>query len=197
VGKRRRILLPIFVIAVVGGIAWFASEPSDPVYQGRRLSEWVDDNYQSHLAVARPGLSKGAQERAENAIRHIGTNAIPTLLKMIRYTDSPLKKKIMALADKQRLITVNIHPEDYYHDSAYTAFMALGPVAKPAVPNLVALLTDKHSSVQTNAADLLVLIDPEAAARLGLKLSPGTSKPATREHFRIGQPEFVYSYRFS
>jgi hypothetical protein len=169
VGKRCRILLLIFVIAVVGGIAWLASKPDDPVYQGRHLSEWVDDNYQSHLAVSRPGLSKGAQERAENAIRHIGTNALPTLLKMIRYTDSPLKKEIMALADKQRLITVSIYNEDYYHDSAYTAFMVLGPVAKPVVPNLVGLLTDKHSSVQTNAADLLVLIDPEAATKLGLK----------------------------
>lgn len=120
------------------------------------------DQYQRYM-LARPGtVGAGPRDEALNAIREIGTNALPTLLQMVAAKDSPLKKKFASLAARQSLVQLQFHSADYYHAKASYGFGALGPIAKPAVPSLIPLLQSRDPQVQTSAAHSLSLIGPDA-----------------------------------
>src|SRR2546425_11158597 len=75
--RRRRNYVLIFALGIVVAGLVVAFIPSrEPSYAGKRLSEWVDG-----YAAAWPN----AQSESDEAIRHIGTNAVPYLLKWIQY----------------------------------------------------------------------------------------------------------------
>src|SRR4051794_13125196 len=88
--KNRTVIVMLLVLAI-GTVAMLYYLK----HRGKRLRVW--------LAEGARDWSKGNEEagkRATEAVRHMGTNAIPTLLQMLRATDSPLTLKLMALADK-------------------------------------------------------------------------------------------------
>lgn len=156
--KRGRIIVlcvaATIVVAVVGN---YAFRPREPVYQGRQFSEWLDQYYESRVAQNRAN-----QDQAESALRSIGTNALPPLLRMVAGKDSALKRKLLALLAKQSFVSLRIRDGDYYHSRASFGFAALGPIAKPAVPELILLLSDTDRGVQAAAANALAGIGPEA-----------------------------------
>jgi hypothetical protein len=83
------IVLAVVVVALIGVVVWQVLRPQkrEPVYQGKGLRTW--------LGEARHESNWQTRGRAEAAIRHIGTNAIPTLLEMLRQKDSPLASKMI------------------------------------------------------------------------------------------------------
>jgi len=81
--KRVYIALAVVLVALAGVIAWQALREREPVYQGKGLRVW--------LREYRLGLNTGASKVAADAVRHIGTNALPTLLEMLGAKDSKLK----------------------------------------------------------------------------------------------------------
>src|SRR5437773_9802336 len=82
---RRFAILICFLLAGIGGfLLWRASGPREPVYHGRTLSSWLDQKF----PMVRPPVQQDWRA-ADEAIRHIGTNAIPVLLNMLRATDQP------------------------------------------------------------------------------------------------------------
>lgn len=81
---------------------------------------------------------------------------------MVSARDSALKQKLLTLAEKQSVVSLGIHRDDYYHAKASFGFGALGPIAKPAVPSLIVLLCDKGPNVRAAAANALAGIGPEA-----------------------------------
>src|SRR4051812_24470518 len=87
------------LFALVGGILLFAFWPSrEPAYAGKPLSYWLRQDFWS----IRGG--KGPSPQAEDAVRQIGTNALPTLIRMLRARDSRLKLALMNWSAKQSLI---------------------------------------------------------------------------------------------
>ena len=81
-------ILPALLLASL--LAIFLSLPGnapEPVYQGRRLSKWLQ------LGRNPDGSLTSA---STEALRGIGTNALPTLLKMASCTDSRLKQNALA-----------------------------------------------------------------------------------------------------
>ena len=85
--KRGRIALAVSLAAIAGVVLWQASGPRarEPVYQGKGLRVWLSENYYARPALNGPGL-----EAARSGLRQIGTNAIPTLLDLLRKKDSAL-----------------------------------------------------------------------------------------------------------
>jgi len=85
-GSRRwRIVMVLCALVVgVGAVAFWAGE-KEPEYQGKKLSEWVQayipKAYFSRYPADAAAHSKSHE--AEVAIRHIGTNALPQLMKWI------------------------------------------------------------------------------------------------------------------
>jgi len=137
-GKRRKyVLLVVIVLVAVGlGVAFIPSR--EPSYGGKRLSEWVAND---HISVA---------ER-EDAVRHIGTKAIPYLMEWIRDEPSTLKTKCTELVG-QFLQFLRITRHRSLHDprgamgfGAAQLLQVLRPQADAFLPDLVQLMNDANA----------------------------------------------------
>ncbi len=132
---KTRSLLVLLLLAVLGGFAWQVWRgPPEPDYQGKPLSHWL-------ALYDELGPS---DDQADAAVRQIGTNAIPTLLRLLKEKDSPLKRKWIALVNKQHLFK---GPQEakYRNFEAGSAFRVLGPTASNAMPELIQIYNQKIS----------------------------------------------------
>lgn len=74
---RRKWVLAAIAVVVVGVIVWCTFRQREPEYAGRKLSEWV-------LALDETSPTD-VREDARDAIRFLGTNAVPYLARWITY----------------------------------------------------------------------------------------------------------------
>jgi HEAT repeats len=139
--KHPRIALALLLLTMIGGIAWLALHPDDPTYKGKRLSVWLE----GYNVVNRPSEPIRAQEAYE-AVRHIGTNAIPTLLRRLRAKDSKLTLQLVALTKKQHFYKFKFKAAKDLNREGYYGFMTLGSDGKDAVPELIRMYEQDHST---------------------------------------------------
>ncbi len=137
--KRGRAIAWVVLLAVIATIAAFmALRPREPVYEGKRLSEWLEE-------FSRVGRGQINQE-AENAIRQIGTNALPFLVADLCREDSQRKLALMEWYNKWSSRKIPFKTFADRRGTALTAFYVLGnagklgPAAKPFLPSLGKLL---------------------------------------------------------
>ena len=76
-------------------------------------------------------------DRVYEAVRRIGTNALPTLLRMLRAKDSALKVKLMDLVKRQHYFRIEYTPADELNYRACSAFGVLRAKAQSAAPALI------------------------------------------------------------
>ena len=163
---------------VLCGSALIAAD-AEPSYNGRLLSEW--------LADVSAGAVFGTTTRAEEAIRAMGTNAIPTLLKWISYERSPSDRFPRAREVPQYYRWHTLNPDEL----AYTApsgFEFLGAMARAAVPELTRLArtsSDPERADRCTAA--LAGIGPEAIPSL---LSLATNGPPLTRYWAVNGLEY-------
>src|SRR4051812_7051961 len=134
--RRRKILLGILAVvacAVWGGV--LGREEPEPVYKGKKLSQWVEFR-----------ATKKEVIETSTAIEAIGTNGIPFYVEWIRYEPGFFKLAQTKLAEKARdWLHVKWTPQDPYPDRAYGAYLALralGERAAPAIPQLLVCATN-------------------------------------------------------
>jgi HEAT repeat protein len=202
-------------------------EPPEPQYQGKKLSDWagaVDQGiFFGHLMFP---TNREQSELAITAIRHIGTNALPVALKLCGAKDSWPKRKLEEWIDQHNYdvendnlglpkdqwrseIPVNFTSAGEKHYKGANIIWALGPMAKPIIPDLIRLLENQDQlyddtmrallSAGTNAIPPLVkLLDnanPEVRLRAAfvladffrpmIPLTPGSPLIVVgSEHFR-------------
>src|SRR5438270_135343 len=111
--KRVWITVAAVVVAIVAGVVLLAL-PREPSYEGRRLASWLEDLSTTQFfwsfsgrgvpivgLISFPAGSAAAQlnldSKARDAIGHIGTNALPRLVQLIRHQDSPFSLKVLSL----------------------------------------------------------------------------------------------------
>ncbi len=143
-------------IVILAVMNWRVLHPSEPTYQGKPLSAWLDSYYSNGVAYPHPEGWEAAKARAEIAIRKIGTNSLPALIKMISSREYALKKSAL---ERARL------PMERDNDSHWRAvygFEVLGSNATPAVPDLVYLLNDRDPDVRSAVAVACGWIGPSA-----------------------------------
>jgi HEAT repeat protein len=184
--RRRIIFLASLLLAMLGAAVWLmATWPHEPSYNGKPLTYWLE-----HYWPPPPhgGGIIVADPQSVEAIRNIGTNGILTLLRLIRADDSPLKLKLIALAQKQHLVTIEfsggglmhavplqpatpqkkqprikITPAVVRNQWAAFGFGELRSAASNAVPSLTELLEDHPSPIsQVSAIQSLGAIGPAA-----------------------------------
>ena len=139
--RRRRwawIIAAVFVILLI--IAFFSAlvGPKVPVYQGKNLYAWAQDLQTVQQNYSDPDRWKKI-ETANTAIRAIGTNALPFVMADIRARVTIRVRVINWLAPRVsflKLKPINI-PNRWQR--AIRALEALGPMAKPCLPELIAL----------------------------------------------------------
>jgi hypothetical protein len=98
--KRRRVIVVVggcLVAAVLIFTVWPGER--EPEYQGKKLSEWLDDYWpgRGHLISIPPDWERNRLE-AEVAVRRIGTNGLPWMVEWLRNADRP------SLTDRVRRI---------------------------------------------------------------------------------------------
>jgi HEAT repeats len=171
VAKKRQIWLAVLVVAAVGGLVWLALGLREPVYKDRALRVWLDQFGTNHWLHRDNDLDKEAQA----AIRHFGTNEIPTYLKLMTARESRFRLKLMAVVPKRwqaRLHVPNAlaYKNELHQDRVLGAYgiVALGPEAKPCVPVLVGLLENNDPDVRDTAVFALRSLGPIAREALPL-----------------------------
>jgi HEAT repeat protein len=126
-----------------------------PTYEGRSIASWLGDLN---------GKSSEQTEKAEEAIRALGEDAIPTLLDYIGSRDSKAKEKFNEWANDLSLDSLQFGSA---YDRRYLAergFEMLGEVATPAIPKLIPLLADEETRSEVESA--LESIGPSAVPAL-------------------------------
>src|SRR5690242_11345834 len=127
--------LGIVVVLLVAGVAalllWFAAGSREPVYQGRTLSNWLDHHVAS--SAARPPYNSPGWQKAEEALRAIGTNGIPTLVEMIGAKEpSPMMRKVLRTAERYRWTGIKLRSAMERNEEAEYAFRVLNTKAVSA-----------------------------------------------------------------
>jgi hypothetical protein len=108
----------------------------EPMYQGKTLNQWMSE--------ASVGVwPRQSPVAADEAIRQIGTNGFPMIASLLRSHDSALKSRLLRLYYKQSIIRIHISTQLEQHRCALAACWALGPEAKPLIPEVAKAL--KHT----------------------------------------------------
>jgi HEAT repeat protein len=131
----RLVVLVVLAVVVAGFGTWLLLRRAEPAYNGKSLTVW-DQQYGSNHWSGRTELAG----EAEFAVRQIGSNAIPFLLKLMRAEDSNLKKKLRNHLPKKwhDALHLNDNSGKVRRMGAH-GLAALGTNAPAAVPALIDL----------------------------------------------------------
>jgi HEAT repeat protein len=151
---RYRIGFVGLLVVVAAALLW-AGRSREPSYQGKRLSQWMDV-----LVPSDDAPDDASHKQATEAIRHIGTNALPFLLAELQYKESPFDKALDWLNEKRSFRELRGKAKDEHAGRAVAGFRALGPAAKPAIPALAVMLDDP--AVWGYEANALAAIGPDS-----------------------------------
>jgi hypothetical protein len=144
---KRRLIRGILALGIFAALIFTFTRRSEPSYKGRALGEWVDRiRTLSGLSSQVPTQTTQNKEAAD-AIRHIGTNAIPYLLLWMKGEQEPLwKPKLRSLAMRLPLRIRPLWAYDKLPRSLclHEAFAILGSQAETAIPELSRLANDTN-----------------------------------------------------
>jgi hypothetical protein len=163
VTKRWRNVFCIILVGTVTSAILLNAKKSEPVFEGRTLSGWLDHHVASSAAI--PPYGSEGWQKADRALRAIGTNSIPTLLEMLEAKDPPgLVSKVAA---RQGWTRLTAGAAERRHEEAEYAFRVLATNGASAVPELIRIYEKAASrSVQRCAALSLGNIGRPAQAAL-------------------------------
>ena len=155
----------------------------EPSYHGKKLSAWLDELYEvtgggallpgpASLAVdvagepapIAPGTAphdpstKSKQDQAVEAIRHIGTDAIPYLLKIFRSREPGFMQRVVTLSFK-----ASPSANERFMRSV-SGFRALGSIAEMAIPELSEFVENSDTAYEASLA--MVAIGPQSVPSL-------------------------------
>jgi hypothetical protein len=169
---RKRLIIASATGLLAGAaiIVLLAGNPGagEPMYEGRTLSRWLQDHVEN--SSANPPIGSAGWKEAELALRQIGTNAIPTLLKMLSATEShAFVIQAHRLANRMRLTTNQYRYATQRNEEACYAFKILGASASNAVPELIRIYQQKIQ--QTNATPISVQCASVALGNIGAPAS--------------------------
>ena len=136
---RRTFLLAIAVLLLVT-VGWYLYATREPSYQGKTLTEWLEEiNPLIDAPLTEPSS-------AREAVRAIGKTGLPILLRLLETKDSPLKIRLETWAMKQSLVQVHFRRAWEIQYLGTAGFLALGPAGQDALPELTALLQNTNSA---------------------------------------------------
>jgi HEAT repeat protein len=161
-GKRSGVIFGIFVAMcmVVVCVVCLYRRKAEPVYKGEPLSYWLQC-YDGQMPTGLPNANREAQ--ANEAIKAVGANAIPTLLRLLDWREPRWKGLLRALEAR---IGVNKIPNTLAPRAVYQvqgAFGTLGSKASNAAPKLIEIYNhNPNVTVKLVALSSLGQIGPAA-----------------------------------
>jgi len=180
--KRLQIALAVLLVGVIGGIGWQSLRHREPVYQGKSLSTWLE-GYTPDPKSYRPLVEQPQWQQANAAVRGLGTNAIPSLLRMLRARDNPWKLKLVRLASNQRFIKISYVSASELNVRAAMAFGSLPDHGSNSVPELIQIYKENRSEESQSAVVLAFRsIGPAASQAVPVLLNAAGSSDLTIRH---------------
>jgi hypothetical protein len=160
--RRRMVFVGVVVLLLVGWVELYHARSPEPRYENRTLTQWLVTYQQALVRLKSDTNAPSVLAASTEAVRHIGTNGIPILLKMIRTSDSSFERNTILLLHKQSLIPLAWRTDSECHNQACLGFRILGLTAKPAAGELTDLaLTAPDPAARASAARALNSIVPE------------------------------------
>jgi HEAT repeats len=135
--RRRLKIIAVAIFALLLALAFrmWLSGPKEPTYDGKPLSTWLEN------IRGGPNGRGVLAERSVEAVRSIGTNAIPHLLAMLRCKDTRMDHWFWAVSQRVSFlhgyIPVNAATR---RERAMYGFRTLGSDIGPAIPELTAVM---------------------------------------------------------
>ena len=167
--KRVYLLIAAMLLAAFALGIWEARRQVGPVYLGKALSQWLEEvpDDWGHPVT---GLDPEEKPAAAKAVRAMGTNALPALIKMMEARDWPPKPRLQWWAANLLHIDLTLYtsPAERQKVRALFGFCALGTNANPAVPVLTDLLLRRGDR---RAAVALAYMSPEGVIALSQVLT--------------------------
>ena len=159
---RRRIASIAAVLAALALLAWLAFHSSEPSYHGKSLSAWLEqarqnDEFENALQDVY------LDTPSARAVRAIGKDALPTLLRTAHTRDTLLRQALFDLSQRYHWLGFRTQRFEDIHIKAAYGFLVLGPEAKSALPELISMLDDHAPEVQILAAFAIGKIGPDGA----------------------------------
>jgi hypothetical protein len=173
--KRRKLFVLLFCAVWGGALIVLLNRDNQTTYQGTSLSKWV--GIYSQVAYY-PGFGRAGpaeKEKAADAIRHIGTNALPLLLALIDDRPPGLWRRGGDLSQRlpdwirgsaaARWLRQH-HRVILVAEDARSVSEPLGPIAAPAIPELIQRLSSTNWTGRRDLAKYaLACTGPEAMAK--------------------------------
>lgn len=160
----------VLIPAIFCLIAGPSARSSEPVYNGKPLSEWLLELKLKNTAHHWEQIQAQTQQ-PEDAIRQIGTNAIPVLLNILGATEQNkwwVLEKLKSREFRRMFRDRDTNLNDL-QDVAVNGFGILGTNAASAIPQINKLFRDWQTC--SPAAQALAQLGPEGIAALTNGLS--------------------------
>jgi hypothetical protein len=170
----------VLMIIGVASALIYITQPNDPVYKGKRLSEYlaqfsahglspggVNMNGGVSTALILPHIELSCSDPlVYEAIHAVGTNALPMLVRMLGSKDTRFQRWVWTTVQENRFLKEHIRIEPPVRGwkrqiAALAGFQELGHFALPAVPKIIPLLEDPDSCNAAVVALLAIRPDRE------------------------------------
>jgi len=170
------------LVTIIGILELWKSEP---VYKGRRVTDWIRDSNlfipRSHAAAQRIQAQRIETRRA---LRAIGSKTVPYLVDDLQYKDSLCKRAWLPLRQSlpqriKRAAAGWTVPDWSVRANAANILGDLRHSSQPAVPYLVQALEDPIPAVQSAAMETLARIGANPD-QLATALQARLKEPTTR-----------------
>jgi hypothetical protein len=165
--KRHRLMLLLIIVLPACILALYLHHNREPRYEGRTLTQWLEDI--DHTATFHSPTDKFPAARS-HAIKQIGTNAIPFLLKKLAARDTAFEKSMKSLLARQSLIHIHFTPPLYDPTHGLLGLQILGKDADSAAPALALLTQSPDQTTRLLALHSLYLIKADKEAFLPVLL---------------------------
>ena len=172
--KRILCLTAVVLVGVVAVFVWKAWRPSEPVYQGKTLSAWVEQWQSSRIQVPTfendpaAKTAKEAREQAQEAILQIGSNGIPHLLRLIRSEELATTSWLKRTLPDSWLERLGLEDDEgKINEIGSDGLYILGTNASPAVPALMDLLSTELTRSPVDAKRIWLVVSPLSSMKDG------------------------------
>jgi HEAT repeat protein len=173
--KLRKPWIALAIVAAVLALAAYVTRPREPVYMGKRLSEWLLNHDHNN------------EDALKEAMKATGTNALPLLMEMLDAKDSRVELWLKRVARRQNFIEWEPTLASERNIIALFALSALGASAQPALPKMRELfLSDAPGGEQACASAAIADCDPDAFSFFTACLTNANTRVRHLSAMRLG-----------
>jgi HEAT repeat protein len=175
---RRRIASTTAVLVALAFLAWLAFHSSEPSYRGKSLSAWLDQARDNNEGANEYLSDIYLDTPSARAIRAMGKDALPTLLRMAYTRDTFLRFALGDLSQHHPWLGLHTQSLKEIHDKTAYGFLVLGPEAKSALPELISMLDGPAPEVRAMASFAIAKLGPDGAPAIPALQRVTTNSPA-------------------